>query len=200
MSICGKLYNGQLNDCPDLVKGYIQEIKIANFEDVELIEIEDTCDTANGNYNAKVTLKEGTKAFAFSSVARGSSIRGWVNFDVDDNQMPFFRHHVQIVLTGVTEEGKCILRGLASGLFVAFTRLRKYETPETGIVPAIEVFGLGNGLVAQPFDFNISETGGVAVIELASAEGFEESGPGYIYSAAVAGGEIADWDSDFAGP
>lgn len=199
--ICGELNNGQDNSCPDLQKGYFQEIKLANFDDIEVKEM--TIDNTVGSerFRAKVGLKEGKSAFSFKGIGRGNSIRGWYSFAVDDNNMPIYTHHVQIIITGVTEAQKNIIDGLSSGLIVAFAKLKNWETPEAGeLVPAVEVFGLTNGLVAQPYDYNIAETGGVVVIELASSEGFEEPKPSYIYESETAGGELADWDSDFENP
>ena len=200
MAICGKLNGGQDNSCPTLVKGHFQEIKIANFEDVEVREVAIDCETATKTFNAKVSLKEDAVAYSFTGVGRGNSVRAWYSFDVDDNQIPIYTHHVQIIVTGATEEQKCILKGLGSGLFVAFAKLKSWETPESGIVPAVEVYGLSNGLVAQPYDYNLAESGGVIVIELASSEGYEEPDPSYIYSSPTAGSELEDWDADFVGP
>lgn len=201
MAICGKLNAGQDNACPTLVKGYFQEIKLANFEDVDVKEINVACEeTGAKSFNAKVSLKENTTAYSFSGVGRGNTIRAWYSFDVDDNQIPMYTHHVQIIVTGATEEQKCIIKGLGSGLFVAFAKLKSWAPSTDGIVPAIEVFGLSNGVVAQPYDYNIAETGGVIVIELASSQGFEEPDPSYIYSSDTPGSELEDWDEDFKGP
>lgn len=201
MAICGELNKGQDNACPTLQKGYIQELQLANFNDVEIKEVDVDCESETNRFRAKVGLKEGKTAFSFSGVGRGNNIRAWYSFDVDDNGMPFYTHHVQIILTGATEEQKCIVKGLGAGLFVAFARLRSYTDPVTSdVVPAVEVFGLVNGLAAVPYDYNLAETGGVTTIELASNEGFEEPDPSYIYSSPTAGSEIEDWESRFAGP
>ena len=202
MTICGQLNKGQDNSCPTLQKGYIQEAKIINFNDTETFEITSSCDETESKHRINFALKEGAKAYAFAGNASGNAIRGWYSKSVDDNGYPMYVHHVQIVLTGVTEEQKCILRNLDVGLYYVAVKLRNYVTDAgvSEIQEAIEVYGFGNGMTTADYDYDITETGGVVVIELTSQEGMKEGDIPYMYVSATEGSEIEDWDSDFETP
>lgn len=201
MAICGYLHNGQDNSCPTLQKGYIQELKLINFEDIDTFEVDSTCDETESKHRVSFTLKEGTSAVPFVGISSGNSIRGWYSKTRDDNGYPMYVHHVQVIITRATEEQKCILKNLDSGLFVAVARLRSYESPEVGeVAQALEVYGFGNGLTTDDYDYDITENGGVTVVEMISQDMFEESQVPYMYASATEGSEIEDWEANFATP
>lgn len=200
MDYCGILNKGQDNACPTLQKGYVQEVKLANFADIDTYTITKDCDVSS-KHRVALTLKTGATTYSFTGNQRGTSIRSWYSKTSDDNGYPMYTHHVQIVITRVTEEQKCILKALDNGLFVAFTKLRNYDNANANdIQEAIEVYGFGNGLSTGDYDYNIAETGGVTLIDLTSQEGMEESDIPFMYASATPGSEIEDWESDFATP
>lgn len=200
MAICGYLNEGQDNSCPTLQKGYIQELQLINFEDVDDFTITKECDEATPKHRVAFSLKEGTKSVTFAGIRAGNQIRAWYSKSRDDNGFPMYTHHVQVIITRATEAQKCILKSLDSGLFIAAARLRNYESAQSGeITEAVEILGFGNGLTTADYDYNITENGGVTVIEMVSQEGMEESDVPYMYVAATEGSEIEDWDDNFAG-
>ena len=118
MAICGKLYSGQDNACVTLQKGYIQEVKLINFQDIDTFTVTSTCDETESKHRVSFALKEGAEAIPFVGIGSGNSIRGWYSKTRDDNGYPMYVHHLQIIITRVTEEQKCILKNLDNGLYI----------------------------------------------------------------------------------
>ena len=201
MAICGKLYSGQDNACVTLQKGYIQEVKLINFQDVDTFDVTSEHDETESKHRVSFALKAGAEAIPFAGIGSGNSIRGWYSKTRDDNGYPMYVHHLQIIITRVTEEQKAILKNLDNGLYIGVAKLRSYESPESGgITEAIEVYGFGNGLSTDDYDYDITENGGVTVIDMISQESFEEPQIPYMYASATEGSELEDWDENFAGP
>lgn len=196
--ICGKLKSGQDNACPEnIVKGYVQEVVLTNFEDVKENGITSEC-AETPKYRAAMLLEEDTKGFRFTGARSGNKIRGWSSKSRDDNGYPIYVHHVQIILIGVSEAQKCILKNLDLGLYVAALKLKSYPTPAASeIEEAIEVFGIQNGLSTADYDYDITEQNGVIVIELASQDGSEEPAIPYMYVSQTEGSEVSDFDDEF---
>lgn len=197
MAVCGKIKKGQDNTCGDgIVKGYIQEAVIINFSDVKSKGVDVDCDS--DKYQAKMVLENSTTGYAFEAMPAGTVIRGWTSKTRDDNGYPVYTHNVQIVITGVTQEQKCILSGLDKGLYVVALKLKKYDDTSGGLVEAVEIYGLGNGMTTADYDYNIVEEGGVVPITLSSLEGQEEADLPYIYASGTPGDEAEDFDARFA--
>lgn len=198
--ICGKLKSGQDNACPEyIVKGYIQEIVFMNFDDVKEKGKDSECDGATPKHRAAVLLEDDTKGYRFTGARAGNQIRGWYSKATDDNGYPIYTHHVQLIMLGVNEEQKCQLKNLDLGLYVAALRLKTYpDAVATELVEAIEIYGLDNGLVTADYDYDITESNGVMVIELTSQEGQEESTLPYMYLSQTEGDEVDDFDDEFS--
>jgi len=198
--ICGKLKSGQDNACPEnIVKGYVQEIVLVNLDDVKERGISSICDGTDTEHRAGVVLDVGTQGYRFTGAKLGNQIRGWSSKSVDDSGYPIYTHHVQIILLGVNEEQKCILKNLDFGLYAGFLKLKSYpDAVATEIQEAVEIFGLKNGMGTADYDYDITESNGVIVIELFSSEGNEEPAPPYMYVSETIGNEVTDFDDEFS--
>ena len=188
-SICGALNAGQDMTCIDsLVRKYAQQIVLMNKNDIDPATIvkpvstDETCD-----YRVKFDLKSLKKGFRFSLNDSATIIKGFYDKSVDQYGNPTYKHSVKILIMGVSEESKCILRALDKSSLVAALQIGN----------EIEIFGLDNGLTSGDYTFDVAEGGGAVQITLASSDENLEAAIPYLYESTTPGGEIADFDSNF---
>lgn len=198
-TVCGKIYKGQDISCGITQKSYAQEIVLVNFSDIAEKNIDVECDESTSKYNATPILKEGKKGVRFTGPIAGNILRVIINKTRSDKGYTEYEHGVNMLISGVTEEQKCILSGLDKGLVVAFARLKTYAEPATSNeqIPAIEIVGLNNGLTTRDYTYDIVEEGGAVPIELRSPEGAFENDLPYIYKSNTPGSEILDFEALF---
>lgn len=199
MAVCGKIYKGQDIACGITQKGYIQDVVLVNLSDIETKGINVDCTESTSKYQATPVLKDGAKGVLFRGPAAGNVWRILANKTRDDNGFPQYEHGANLLISGVTEEQKCILSGLDKGLVVAFGRLKTYAEPANPgeTIPAIEIAGLNNGLTTTDYGYDIVENGGAVPIELRSPENSLESDLPYIYVSTTPGSEILDFEALF---
>lgn len=199
MAVCGKIYKGQDISCGITQKGYVQDIVLVNLSDFETKGISVECSDSTSKYQATPVLKEGAKGVMFRGPAAGNIWRILANKTRDDNGFPQYEHGANLLISGVTEEQKCILAGLDKGLVVAFGRLKDYEEPTSPgeTIPAIEIAGLRNGLTTNDYAYDIAESSGAVPIELRSLENSLEPDLPYIYVSTNPGSEILDFEALF---
>lgn len=199
MAVCGKIFRGQDIACGITQKGYIQDVVLVNLSDIETKGISVECSESTSKYQATPILKEGAKGVLFRGPAAGNVWRILANKTRDDNGFPEYEHGANLLISGVTEEQKCILSGLDKGLVVAFGRLKTYAEPSNpgDPIPAIEIAGLNNGLTTTDYEYDIVENGGAVPIELRSPEDSLESDLPYMYVSPNPGSEILDFEALF---
>lgn len=197
MAVCGKIYKGQDLSCGVAQKGYVQEIVLVNHSDIKTKGISVDCDDQNQTYKAAVVLEDGKKGVLFKGPAAGNILRVITSKARDDNGFPTYTHGVNMLIGGVTQEQKCILSGLDQGLVVAFAKLKTYDEPSGGMVEAIEVVGLNNGLTTEDYEYDLTESGGAVPINLRSLENSMESQLPYMYESPTPGSEVLDFDALF---
>lgn len=197
MAVCGKIYKGQDISCGVTQKGYAQEVVLVNLDDFEEKNITVECEEATSKYRAAPVLKTGAKGVKFIGPAAGNALRVIVEKTRTDYGFAQYRLGINMLMAGVTEEQKCILSSLDKGRVVAFVKLSSYDTPLTGMVPAIEIVGLVNGLTTNDYTSDITEGGGIVQLELRTPELTQENDLPYIYESTVPGSELADFDALF---
>lgn len=201
MNVCGILRKGQDNACPKSVqKVYGQEAVFINTSSFDEIEVDKTCTEASSKYRVKFALKEGEKGVMFTAPVRGTSIRGWSTPVIDDSGLSYYSHHVQIAMTGISEEQKCILDALTKGSFaVALPVVNPVK--DVDFKNEVEIFGIGTGLVSTDgWSYDITENNGITLIEFNSRENIGEEDLPYMYESAEAGSEMLDFKALFENP
>jgi len=99
------------------------------------------------------------------------------------DNLPQYSHVVNILLAGISEASKCILKQL--DLSDYFAALQHHN----GLV---EIFGFEYGLTTSDYSYNIQSGNGGGVITLRSMSEALEDEPPFIY-----GGSQTDFDNDF---
>ena len=196
-SLCGKLIAGFDAACSVAVRKYFQEACIINKADIDTQTVT-LPDYAAGScsYNVAFSLVQqpqggsDTQGLKFRAPDGGQSIFGFYEKTVNDYGKPQYRHVVQILLEGVTENVKCILDGLDKGSFVVALQ----------IGDVVEIFGLYNGLSSTDYTYSVQENGGGALLQLASTEAAPEPTLPLVYVSGTPGNEIADFDGCFLQP
>lgn len=191
-TVCGKLYKGQDLSCRVLQKGYFQELVLVNLDDLDESTVTVDCAEETSEYNVSFALKQGTKGVMFKGPAAGNAIRGLVNMTRSDFRVAEYEHQVQLLLSGINQEQKCILHNLDSGRVFAVARIRKPNEDEQ-----LEVFGLGEGLVTADYTYDVVEGGGIVQLTLHSDDNALESDLPYIYKPAANGDALLDFEALF---
>ena len=189
-SICGTLIAGQDNSCPTTTqRKYFQQAVLINRNDIDYTTAVKTLPTTElCSYNVAFALKSGKTGYRFTANESGSSIKGWFDKSRNDLGNVQYIHQVQILVMNILESSKCILSRLDLGNFVV--ALQNGQT--------VEIFGFDNGLSTGDYTYDVAEGGGGTMIALASLEDNPESFLPPVYKAAVPGGEVADFDENFA--
>ena len=191
-STCGMLREGQDNTClPTTQRKYFQQAVLINRLDIDYTTAEVTLPTSElCSYNVEFALKEDKTGYRFSASESGVSVKGWFDKSRNDLGNVQYIHQVQLLVMNILESSKCILSGLDLGNFVV--ALQNGQT--------VEIFGFYNGLSTADYTYDVAEGGGGALINLASLEDNPEGILPLVYKSGTPGGEIADFDSNFANP
>ncbi len=191
MSICEKLRNGQSTICITPAKKYYQQVVLVNREDVlnsrivtSFVDIDDTYNCRNRVY---FDLKEDTTGYRFTTFESGMTVFGmWEKTVV--NGIAQYSHSVNIVLVGVDEDVKCIMKQLDSGDYLA--ALQYYDG-------TIEIFGFEFGLTTSNYTYDPANLSGGAIIKLNSMPDSLEDEPPFVYKTQTPDAEITDFDNNF---
>jgi len=180
--ICEKIKNGLQIDCSPIAKKYYQQAVIVNREDINNKQI--LTSTSEGcRHRVFFDLKEGKTGYRFSINENSESIFGSFNKQTTDNQ-PQYSHNVNIVITGVSEATKCLLKQL--DLADYFAALQYYDG-------TVEIFGFEYGLSTSDYGYNPQGGGGGSIIGLKSLSDSLEDEPPFVY-----GGSPLDFDNNFS--
>ena len=192
VSTCAKLFSGFDASCDSPVRQYFQQAVLINKADIETLEItkiDEGTDPPTCNYNVQFGLKAGTTGYRFQGPEAGSNFFG--SFDKSRSDLGFsqYIHNVQVLVTGISEQIKCIVDSLDKGSFIAALQLKD---------GTVEIYGAENGLSTGDYTYNIQEGGGGAPILLSSLEIAPENNLPLVYKSSTPDGEGADFDSAFA--
>lgn len=199
-SICGKIYKGQDSSCEVQQKGHEQELVLMNYDDLGTLTITRDCTAETSQYRVKFTLKPGTTGVKFIGPAAGNMMKGQFAKTRADNGLTEYQHMVHVLMAGINEDQKCILDALDKGRAFAALKIRNYKRNSPGLNEAIEIYGIGQGLVTGDYTYDLTEGGGLVDIVLNSQEGAFENNLPLIYESEVPGMEIVDFDALFANP
>lgn len=206
VSICGKIFKGQDSSCEVQQKGHEQEIVVMNHTDLDTLTITRDCTETTSEYRVGFTLKQGATGVKFIGPAAGNMMKGTFAKTRADNGLVEYQHMGHILMAGINEEQKCILDALDKGRAFFAVKIRNYKRAPTGspagneINEAIEIYGIGQGLVTADYDYDLTENGGLVDITLQSQDGAFENNLPYIYESATPGAEVTDFDDLFANP
>lgn len=191
-SICAKLNKGQDISCvSSIVKKYYQEAVVINHSDVNFNltgAIQKDCTAGSEKYGVKLTLKSGAKGYRFKSIEGGTAVVGSYDKGKTEVGFPQYLHKVQIPVTGVNAEAKCILDALDKGSFLIALQAKD---------GTVEIYGFENGMGTADYTRNITENGGVTLLTLQSNDDNQESHSPLLH---IATDVNADFDSLFEVP
>lgn len=186
-SLCGKLMSGIDLSCLVLTRKYYQQAVLINFSDIDEITInkpeEGACD-----YNVEFTLKEGTTGYRILGNEAGSTFFGSVDKTRNEIGNPEYKHNVQILMAGISEETKCILDALDRGSFLVAMQAKD---------GTVEIYGAQSGLSSDDYTYNIQENGGGTQIVLTSMDDSPEGLLPLVYKSGTPGNEAVDFDDAF---
>src|SRR5699024_10406218 len=123
-------------------------------------------------------LKSGKTGYRISGIEAGSSFFGSYSKTRDDHGYPVYTHNVSLLISGVTEQSKCILDSLDAGNYIAVMQY----TDGT-----VVVYGANNGLSTGDYDYSPQENAGGGVIVMSSPEVAPENTLPLIYKSATPG-------------
>jgi hypothetical protein len=193
MSICEKLRNGQNTICINPAKKYYQQVVLVNRSDVNNSRIVTSGIDIDDNYQCRnrvyFDLKEDKTGYRFTTFESGMTVFGLYEKTVV-NGIPQYSHSVNIVLVGVDEDVKCLLKQLDSGDY--FAALQYYDG-------SIEIFGFEFGLTTSNYSYDPANLGGGAIIKLNSMPDSLEDEPPFVYKTQTPNLEITDFDNNFVG-
>lgn len=188
-SICAKLFNGLDVSCDAPTRKYYQQAVLINKSDINTYAVTlPDADTQTCDYKVVFDLKAGTTGYRIIGAEAGSSFFGSVDKSRSDLGYAQYVHNAGILISGITEESKCILSALDKGSFVAALQLKD---------GTVEIYGLVNGLTTGDYSYNLQEGGGGTQIVLSSLENAPEGTLPLIYESAVPGQESTDFDDAF---
>lgn len=193
MSICESLREGQDTRCLTPAKKYYQQVVLVNKADVNNYRIVTSSIDIEGNYLCRnrvyFDLLEDKTGYRFSTLEAGSNIFGLCEKTVI-NGIAQYSHSVNIILMGVDEETKCLLKQLDSGNY--FAALQYYDG-------TIEIFGFEYGLTTSNYSYDPANLSGGAIIKLNSMTDSLEDEPPFVYRTQTPDLEITDFDNNFVG-
>lgn len=187
MSTCEKLRKGQDNTCISMPKRYYQQAVLVNREDVRnrLILVGETLPDDSYIFRHRVLfdLHQNKTGYRFTANENCEEIFG--KFDkTETNSIPQYSHSVNVVLSGVDEDLKCIIKQLDYGDY--FAALQYYDG-------TVEIFGFEYGLSTTNYGYDPHNNDGGGVLTLKSLSESLEDEPPLIYS-----GDPSDFDNNFA--
>ena len=188
---CAKLRQGQENDCRNRANKYYQQVVLVNREDLlnkmVLTSTISISDEYECRHRVLFNLMEDKTGYRFSINENSSAIFG--NFEKTVSEgIPQYLHSVTIIISGVSEETKCILDQLDYGDY--FAALQFYDG-------TIEIYGFDFGLSTIGYTYDAQNGGGGSVIQLKSlSDSLEDYSP-YVYRSSVIGNEIEDFNNNF---
>lgn len=194
ISTCASLKNGQDASCEAPVRRYFQQVNLINLTDIDPASIVVTTPTEavpECAYNVQFSLKEGKTGYLYKGPETGSSYKGYFDKSTSDLGFVQYKHNLQMLLVGISEEAKCTLDALSKSKVVAAIQF----TDGT-----VEIYGIRNGLTTVDFTYDVQEGGGGAAIVLSSLDTAPENLVPLVYKSLVEGGENADFDANFANP
>lgn len=200
ISICGRIYKGQDSSCEVQQKGHEQELVLMNYDDLDTLTVTRECDAESSKYRVSFTLKPGKSGVLFKGPTAGNMMKGTFSKTRADNGLVEYQHMVHILMAGINEDQKCILDALDKGRVFAAKKIRNYKRNGAGLDEAIEIYGIGQGLVTDDYDYDLTENGGLVDITLQSQEGAFENNLPYIYESTTPGSEIDDFEALFENP
>lgn len=193
-ALCSSLLQGQDGSCVARANRYYQQIVLINKSDIESFEINKTdftIPTPICKYSVKFNLKTGKTGYRFTGADKGTVYFGTFEKTTSDLGFSMYKHNVNMLVVGISEESKCILESLDKGNFVVAMQF----TDGT-----VEIYGIENGISTGDYTYDVQGGGGGAAIVLSSADITQENYLPLIYVSGVEGGEGADFDSNFANP
>lgn len=191
-SLCAKLVNGLDGSCISPVRKYYQQAVLINKTDIESYTVSlPDAETGTCDYKTTITLKEGTTGYRITGAEAGSSFYGSFSKSRSDLGYPQYIHNTGILITGASEEAKCILDSLDKGSFVVALQLKD---------DTVEIYGLVNGLNSGDYEYNLQDGGGGTQIILSSLEDAPEANIPLIYESDTPGNETIDFDAAFENP
>src|SRR5690554_6665967 len=134
---CVKLISGQNSACDSYVRKYYQQVVLINKDDVaSFLILMPTTVESGCKYSIAFQLKEDKTGIRYSATEKGNIINGFFSKRVKED-IPQYKHSVQLPIFGVSEDVKCKLHQLDYSEY--FAVLQTYDNK-------IEVFGFENGL------------------------------------------------------
>lgn len=184
---CEKLRQGLDLTCTVPARRYFQQVVLVNREDVDQKNILTSTVTIEDEYTCRhrvvFSLKEGKTGYRFSlGETSGSIFPSFEKTEVEG--IPQYRHSVNIVLMGVSEEIKCLMKQLDYGDY--FAAVQYYDN-------TIEIYGFESGLTTSGYGYDPQNSAGGGVIKLNSMNDALEDEPPFIYA-----GDPADFDNNFS--
>lgn len=184
---CITLANGLDVSCNTYQKKYHQQVVLVNKQDVlsynVIVDNDEIC-----RHRILFHLKGGSTGYRFTSTDRGFSVLGRFEKTTKEN-IAQYRHNIQILMMGVTEEVKCLLKQLDNAEYFAAIQY----TDGT-----IEIYGFDYGLKTSDYVYDAQAGLGGSLILLSSDDDALEDDPPYIYASATPGNENDDFDNNFA--
>lgn len=184
---CEKLRASLDLSCATLVRKYYQQVVLINRADVEFKQILTSYLDIEGVYTCRhrltFALYEGKTGYRFTVGENSTSIVPMFEKNEVDN-IPQYRHSVNILVGGVTEEIKCILKQLDLGDY--FAAVQFYDG-------TVEIYGFEMGMTTGGYGYDLQGGGGAVVIKLQSLQDALEDEPPFVY-----GGDAEDFDNNFA--
>lgn len=182
-----KLRAGLDLTCGNIVKKYYQQAILVNREDIlnkriltSTLSIEDVYSC---RHKVAFNLKTGKSGFLFSASENSSSIFGVVEKSIVQG-IPQYLHSVTIIVLGVSEVVKCVLKQLDYADY--FVALQLYDG-------TIEIYGFEFGMTTDNYTYDPMNSDGGAIIKLKSlGDALEDELP-FIYD-----GDSVDFDNLFA--
>ena len=190
LSNCATLFNELDSSCNKPASRFYQQAVLINKDDIDTMTITtQDYDTPTCNYKVVFALKTGKTGYLLKGPEAGSSFLGKYDKTRSDLGHAQYKHTAQVLVTGATEDSRCILDSLDKGLFVVAMQL----TDGTVII-----YGAVNGLTTGDYSYSIQEGGGGGVIALASLDTALEGLIPLVYESGTPGQENIDFNAKFA--
>lgn len=184
---CEKLRVGLDLSCGNIVKKYYQQAVLVNREDIlnkliltSTVSIDDVYDC---RHKVSFNLKTDKIGFLFSASENSSTIFGVVEKSVVQG-IPQYLHSVTILVLGVSQSVKCVLKQLDYADY--FVALQLYDG-------TVEIYGFEFGMSTDNYTYDPMNSEGGAIIKLKSLNDALEDELPFIYE-----GDPADFDNLFA--
>lgn len=189
---CETLRAGFNASCIVPAKQYYQQVVLVNRADVLNKRIVTSRTSIADEYLCRhrvfFDLKPGKTGFRFTLNENASQIFGIAEKTTTEG-IPQYSHSVNIVVLGVDEDIKCLLKQLDNSDY--FAALQYYD----GLV---EVFGFEYGLTTSNYSYDPHNLSGGAIIKLNSLSGSLEDELPFIYKSGELNGENEDFNNNFA--